>query len=542
MVNPQCKTRDTRCNVPSAQEGPRLFQTPNSELRTANVVCRRSFTKLMCYDSRLPPELAERLWTDAEGLVAAGTMLKAGERTTVVRLDAGRDSWVLKRFNLRGAFHTALHALLRSRARNNWLYGRRLCRSGIATPRPMAFLEYRFGPLGARSFVLTEFVPGTLLRDLLLCGDPAERMRVSTCAGFAGLWRRLGELRLTHGDTKSSNYVVTDDGRLWLVDLDGMRFHRFEGTFRLARRRDWRRFIKNWREAPRLADAFRDAVESDESTDPKRAPATLEIAVPFRRLLQATGLDTLEAVMNTTEGHLLRRLPSRENWRLNLMDEAGVVRGAFLKKHRSRSLWTWMRARLGRGPGQSAGAVEAHNMHELRRQGIPNMTLIAFGEQLHPDGRLFSFLLTEELAGFSPLDSFLPERFPARTDAHFAALRRLVLHVADLTRRFHRLGYNHRDLYACHYFIRETAPGRFDVNLIDLQRVQRRRWNRRRWIVKDLAQLGYSMPRRKIGCRWRMTFFKQYLGVRKLRPRDKRLLRSILRKQRRMEHKLGPCP
>ena len=71
--------------------------------------------------------------------------------------------------------------------------------------------------------------------------------------------------------------------------------------------------------------------------------------------------------------------------------------------------------------------------------------------------------------------------------------------MAEIARRFHAAGYNHRDFYTCHFLVKEPAPGQFDVRLIDLQRVQRRRWFRRRWIVKDLAQLAYSAPRDRIG-------------------------------------------
>ena len=67
-----------------------------------------------------------------------------------------------------------------------------------------------------------------------------------------------------------------------------------------------------------------------------------------------------------------------------------------------------------------------------------------------------------------------------------------------------------------------------DVRLIDLQRVQRRRWFRRRWIVKDLAQLASMSPDDRIGCREKILFLRTYLGVRKLRPQDKRLVRDVL--------------
>ena len=69
------------------------------------------------------------------------------------------------------------------------------------------------------------------------------------------------------------------------------------------------------------------------------------------------------------------------------------------------------------------------------------------------------------------------------SSANSAALQQrsvTIGEVADVAGRFHRLGYNHRDFYCCHFFIRETDDGGFRVNLIDLQRVEHRRcWRRR---------------------------------------------------------------
>jgi hypothetical protein len=104
----------------------------------------------------------------------------------------------------------------------------------------------------------------------------------------------------------------------------------------------------------------------------------------------------------------------------------------------------------------------------------------------------------------------------------------LIVQVADIARRFHAAGFNHRDFYGCHFLVKETSPGRCDVRLIDLQRVQRRRWFRRRWIVKDLAQLASMSPDDRVGRREKILFLRSYLGVRKLRPQDKRLVRDVL--------------
>jgi hypothetical protein len=104
----------------------------------------------------------------------------------------------------------------------------------------------------------------------------------------------------------------------------------------------------------------------------------------------------------------------------------------------------------------------------------------------------------------------------------------LIVQVAGIARRFHAAGFNHRDFYCCHFLVKETSPGQFDIRLIDLQRVQQRRWLRRRWIVKDLAQLASMSPDDRIGCREKILFLRTYLGMRKLRPQDKRLVRDVL--------------
>jgi|GEM_PF-589433 len=255
----------------------------------------------------------------------------------------------------------------------------------------------------------------------------------------------------------------------------------------------------------------------------------------YRPVLEEAGLASFDRMMRTVEGKLLRRLPDRENWRLELRMPGGSTRGAYLKKHHIRTPRTRVRALAQAGGGLTAGRVEAQNVARLARSGIAAMKLIAYGEKLHEDGLLESFILTEELQGFTQLDHFLQKRFPplegnraAPRDPH---LMKLIAEVASVAAKFHRLGYNHRDLYCCHFFIKETEPGEFKVNLIDLQRVEHRRHFRSRWLVKDLGQLAYSAPAERISRTHKMAFIKRYLGVQRLRPCDKRFIRKVLAKQ-----------
>lgn len=276
---------------------------------------------------------------------------------------------------------------------------------------------------------------------------------------------------------------------------------------------------------------------------PASANGQIWIAQEYRERLARAGLDSFDSVMTGGQGRLLRTLPDRENWRLELAG-GGPGRGMYLKRHRQRSMAHWLRACLGAGPGATAGRIEAENVVRLQQSGIDAMPLVAYGERLHRGGLAESFLLTEELTGFTQLDHFLRQRFApaAKRRRRDRPLERLIDRVADVAARFHRAGFNHRDFYCCHFFIRETAPSEFAVHLIDLQRVERRRRLRRRWIVKDLAQLAYSAPAERITCTRRMAFIKRYLGIRRLRPDDKRLIRQVLAKQRSLVRRHGVHP
>lgn len=276
---------------------------------------------------------------------------------------------------------------------------------------------------------------------------------------------------------------------------------------------------------------------------PARVDEQMWVDHEYRERLARLGLTSFESVISSNQGRRLRTLPDRENWRLEISD-GGTRRGVYLKRHRERSWGHRLRALLGAGPGRTAGRTEADNVAHLQQSGIGAMRLVGYGQRLRRDGWAESFVLTEELAGFTQLDHFLRQWFvpAAERQKRDRRLARLLDQVADVAARFHRAGFNHRDFYCCHFFIRETLPSHFAVHLIDLQRVERRRWLRQRWIVKDLAQLAYSAPRERITCTQRMAFVKRYLGIRKLRPSDKRLIRRVLAKQRALVRRHGEHP
>ncbi|MGC1272918.1 MAG: glycosyltransferase [Planctomycetaceae bacterium] len=274
-----------------------------------------------------------------------------------------------------------------------------------------------------------------------------------------------------------------------------------------------------------------------------RLHETLRVHPQFRALLDRHGLSDCDSLVETEAGTALRKLKTRENWRLDLDDGHKRVVRLYLKKHRMRTAATRLRAVLRLPAPATPARREAERTQQLASLGVPTMTVAAYAERLRQDGTLVAAFLTEELAGFEQLDLFLPQRFDDRSDS---TLRNLIECVGEVAGRFHRLGFNHRDFYTCHFFVREIKSEsahespRFIVHLIDLQRVQRwAAWLRRRWVVKDLAQLAYSCPPKLIGPTQRLRFFKRYRGVRTLDASSKRLARSVLRKEAALHRRHG---
>ena len=120
------------------------------------------------------------------------------------------------------------------------------------------------------------------------------------------------------------------------------------------------------------------------------------------------------------------------------------------------------------------------------------------------------------------------------SDEHRAECRSLVEPVASLIARLHDRGYVHRDLYLSHIFHDPAVPRRSSLCLIDLQRVLRPRRCRGRWIVKDLASLDFSTPRKLIGRTDRLRWLIRYLGIPEMDASARRLVYRIAGKTRRI--------
>jgi len=174
----------------------------------------------------------------------------------------------------------------------------------------------------------------------------------------------------------------------------------------------------------------------------------------------------------------------------------------FVKAHRGcgwgEVLKDWLR---GRAPIVSARS-EWEAIEQAHALGIQTLTVAGKGERGTPPARVESFVITEAIEGMITLED-LTRTWGGLHGRRRALLKRALLaKVADIARRLHQAGLNHRDFYLCHVLVRDrdwlrwqpSSPTEdpLDLMLIDLHRAQRRDRVPPRWLLKDLAALLFS--------------------------------------------------
>lgn len=250
-------------------------------------------------------------------------------------------------------------------------------------------------------------------------------------------------------------------------------------------------------------------------------------------------MQTREAVLSGIDEILkgklpeeVRRKPGRLIVRTTLPDTAGRQCPVFLKVYTPDGWWnrviSTIGARLGR---KSRAQIERANLEWAASQGIPVPRLIS-----ECGSSPLDVVVTEELTGMSAVHMLIPKAAKTAGGEAFQAWKReLVEELARLTRLLHRSNRYHKDLYLCHFFLPDNAvtdrlPIRGRLHLLDYLRLKHHRWNRRRWQVKDLAELLYSSDVPGVDARDLVRFMHAYLDCRKLDSDARRLVKSVVSK------------
>ena len=208
-------------------------------------------------------------------------------------------------------------------------------------------------------------------------------------------------------------------------------------------------------------------------------------------------VDAFDYIMQL-DGEMFRDIDNRRTLRFSLNDKR-----YFLKAHYGVG-WKEIIKNLLQFRLPVLGARnEWCAIKHLQQLDVDTMILVGYGERGLNPARRQSFVVTEALEETISLEDFCAdwEEHPPATKAELSFKRALINKLAEVSRRMHESGMNHRDYYLCHFLLdRSTGAMKEPVSmprlsLIDLHRVQIRKRTPLRWIVKDIGGLYFSSMR-----------------------------------------------
>lgn len=210
-----------------------------------SIGCRRSLTRVAHLSAALPADLIERLWTDPESLLEKGeTLQRTGMRWTV-SLRWASQRYVLKHYRPTW-WHKAKQLILPSRAWSTWSATHKLADAGIATPRPVACVENRWGKLRRDSFLMYPYVEGRTLRSYFSHEAKDSRFIADYLwQQLRDLWQRLEQVGASLADANTFNFIICPQGRLWVIDLDKACFHWLASTAARHQQRGWEKLLRS---------------------------------------------------------------------------------------------------------------------------------------------------------------------------------------------------------------------------------------------------------------------------------------------------------
>lgn len=188
-------------------------------------------------------------------------LLKAGNTCTVAQVVVNGKKLVIKRYNMKNPLHALNRAVRPSRAANCWRQAMRLESYRIPTALPVAMMEKRFGPLRSRAYFITEYIEGENLQKLAETKSLSPEQWRQIANEFQVLFMQLAMLKMSHGDFKSSNFIIANL-RPNILDLDAMQVHTNKWFWQKAAKRDHTRFMQNWTSLPHLMKLFDHFVKS----------------------------------------------------------------------------------------------------------------------------------------------------------------------------------------------------------------------------------------------------------------------------------------
>ncbi|VEB76667.1 Lipopolysaccharide core heptose(I) kinase rfaP [Providencia rustigianii] len=221
------------------------------------------------------------------------------------------------------------------------------------------------------------------------------------------------------------------------------------------------------------------------------------------------------------QGEVFRALETRKTLRFQLDDKS-----YFIKIHYGTTLKEVLKNLISFRLPVLGADREWNAIHTLTQVGVDTMNGRAFGQKGFNPLRRHSFIITEDLTPTVSLEDFCANW--AKEPPKFKTKQMIIQRVAEMVRKMHGAGINHRDCYICHFLLHlpfTEDQQNLKISVIDLHRAQLRKSVPMRWRNKDLIGLYFSSAEIGLTQRDIYRFMKTYFEL----P-----LKDILRQEQRL--------
>lgn len=212
---------------------------------------KKTFSQQYAFRSSFLDEVGSKFIDEIDELVSNGQILKAGNSATVVQVEYAGKKLVIKRYNIKNWWHFLKRCYRPSRAAASWRNGNLLQLLGIATPKPLGFIENRIGFFRRNAYLVCERSGGQEILTVYKYRPPTE----DELTQLKDIFKLFKQYRVSHGDLKATNLLIKKKGKIQLIDLDAMQEHGIDKPFQRAIAKDQKRFVDNWAEL-KLKETF----------------------------------------------------------------------------------------------------------------------------------------------------------------------------------------------------------------------------------------------------------------------------------------------
>lgn len=182
-------------------------------------------------------------------------ILKAGRSATIIKTQMADKTYVIKRYNMKNIWHWLRRTLRSTRAAESWRLANTLRLFGIATPKPIAFVEKRFLGLRSTSYLIMEYVDGPNLLQYFAHYQANDPRYEKVAERVMTLLKNIAKMQMSHGDLKATNILIENDQPL-LIDLDGMKEYKKQSKANRIYKQEMKRFMQNWEAQPTVKALF----------------------------------------------------------------------------------------------------------------------------------------------------------------------------------------------------------------------------------------------------------------------------------------------